>query len=684
MILNKLKQLFLKNKKEILFFLSFIIIIISTLDTTFALEKDADALITWINYLLTIISTIVAVLTSLVSLLLNPGWINGTIFGFDIYLKEIWVLISNIVYFIFAFILIAISFMNIVGNWAGNWELKQALPKFVVWVIMVPFTWFFVQFILSISAFLTVAVLSLPHDVMDWNETFKKLNEVKICKTYIVDLSATWSSKWGDQNKPCSDEALKIDKDSNTTLWAILSGKDTKWTSWSVFWILNIYTYSIMKVDKIKNLQKKQLAQWVRTIADLSIKIIFDLIFIIVFVILIIALFMALFARWVWLWIYAMFSPIFGLLFFFWKAKDWVGDKKFWVWEFIKLALVPVYVSAALAFGLLFIFVASQWLSDASKKDDSVFKNIDPQSSSLNIWWFKLVVKWAHWWLGESKFLSELWWWLWQLILELFWLAILWIAVMAALKSSEITGNVIAPIEQFWKSIGSLIAKSPQYAPIIPTPGGMMNTQWLQHWTNSIISDIQTKSRNKSAQNITSIFWEWNKTTESSVNASTYIEKATTINDLKNEKIVSNIRKAIIESWDATTLSSNKEFRIMMEKYWKVLFKGNEDWLTKFNEELKKWNWNWIAQALFLADKQWDRKSFGEKYSIFKDDNRSWTASIYTKTYLDKYIQSWGVSNKETPSSHNTNDNTVIPTTENPTAKINDKIGDVDPTKVWK
>jgi hypothetical protein len=66
--------------------------------------------------MLTIFSTIIATLTSLISLLLTPGWVNGTIFGFDVYLKDIWVLISNIVYFIFAFILIAISFMNIVGK----------------------------------------------------------------------------------------------------------------------------------------------------------------------------------------------------------------------------------------------------------------------------------------------------------------------------------------------------------------------------------------------------------------------------------------------------------------------------------------------------------------------------------------------------------------------------------------
>jgi len=57
-----------------------------------------------------------------------------------------------------------------------------------------------------------------------------------------------------------------------------------------------------------------------------------------------------------------MFSPAFGLLYFFEKGKEGVGDgdAKFSITEFISLALVPVYVSAALSFGLVFLFVAGQ------------------------------------------------------------------------------------------------------------------------------------------------------------------------------------------------------------------------------------------------------------------------------------------------------------------------------------
>lgn len=71
------------------------------------------------------------------------------------------------------------------------------------------------------------------------------------------------------------------------------------------------------------------------------------------FGILVIAIVYALFSRALMLWLYAMFSPFFALNFV-------LGDKakkleKFTINEFISLALVPVYVSAALAFGLMFL-----------------------------------------------------------------------------------------------------------------------------------------------------------------------------------------------------------------------------------------------------------------------------------------------------------------------------------------
>ncbi len=72
-----------------------------------------------------------------------------------------------------------------------------------------------------------------------------------------------------------------------------------------------------------------------------------------VFGVLVVAIVYALFSRAIMLWLYAMFSPFFSLTYV-------LGDKakkleKFSIKEFISLAMVPVYVSAALAFGLMFL-----------------------------------------------------------------------------------------------------------------------------------------------------------------------------------------------------------------------------------------------------------------------------------------------------------------------------------------
>jgi hypothetical protein len=48
----------------------------------------------------------------------------------------------------------------------------------------------------------------------------------------------------------------------------------------------------------------------------------------------------------------------------------------------------------------------------------------------------------------------------------------LWLGVMAALRTSEITKQVVEPIYQFGQSIGQIIQKGPANIPMIPVPDG--------------------------------------------------------------------------------------------------------------------------------------------------------------------------------------------------------------------
>jgi len=646
MILNKIKGFFIKNKKEILLFSFFIIFIFSIWDNAFAVTENwwakstttdwMSTLVEWINFLIKISSTIIGLLSALIALLLNPGWINGTIFGLDVYLKDIWILISNIVYFAFAFILIIISFMNIVWQWGGTWELKSALPKFVIWVIMVPFTWFFVQFVLSVSAFLTVAVLSLPYDVMENKDAYLEIEKNKICTNLTFDLRTNSSTDTTKQVEECTEKKDGQGKDWEY-LWDLLSWNvKSTWASSSIFSIINVYTYWVMKIQDLTSVTKSQLED-IKTLTDLWLKLIFDIIFIIVFLIIMVALFMALFARWTWLWIYAMFSPIFGLLFFFWKSKDWVA--KISPLEFIKLALVPVYVSAALAFGMIFMFVAAHWLTTKQENGESFIEDVstwDEKASRLKIWVFSITLKWIKWWEVKKwkdwTSFNTLWNWIGQLLLEIFWLVILWIAVMAALKSSEITHNVVKPIISFGESIWSLVAKAPQYAPIIPTPGGGMSTRWLQSAGSTIVWDIDSKFSRQWTDFAHTYFWEGSDFNKF------YSRNSPKYDSMKNEpaKQKNEVVKLInnVPSWwfnNSTDFSKFTEWLIKLwankEKVKEITMSDTKNTQTLAQKLEVSFNWTHLDNDSRLKEIRWIKEEISSTTSTTPT---SWgtTASI--------------------------------------------------------
>lgn len=506
------------NKKNIIFLLYFVIIFFVSKENVFAADTTElwSLIVTVVQWFLKIVSWMIWLITALVSLFLYPWWVNWELFNLDIYLRTIWVLVSNIVYYIFAFILIFIAFMNIIWTEAAQkYELKQSLPKFIIWVLMVPFSWFFVQFVLSISSFLTVAVLTIPFDTFQWYDFFKELEKdsTPVCVEYTInlwDITPWEEDKWffRCQNKDWWDW-------KELTIFELLNWTWEDWEDWiknSIFWIVSIYTYWVISVDWLDTIANEDLtvAWWLWSLFSLWIKVIFDIIFIAMYLILLVALFLALFVRATYLWLYTMLSPAFWLLFFFWKAKEWIwwSDKKFSITEFISLAMVPVLASAALSFWLMLIFIVWHGLAETQTQEND----------EISIWWFTINITWSHW-TYDWPLWKAIWWvksTIWQIILEMFWLAILWIAVIAALSHSSVTRAVIEPIASFWTSVWKLVAKSPTYMPI-PWTGALNGWKWISAvglWTmaRNISSNIESRAMQPWADfagNLTWKGWMW-------------------------------------------------------------------------------------------------------------------------------------------------------------------------------
>lgn len=491
MSFTKIKQFILQNKKSLLF----LVFLISFLFPNFAFAADdknifiqvIDAF-TWIAWVL------IWLATQFVWLFLTPWWTSGDAIWFNGNLKELWILMSNVVYTIFALILIVIALMNIIWKWENTWELKQALPKFIVWVLIVPFSWFMVSALIWLSSILTTSVLSIPTDTFKDTLNRSWFDKVEIYTKYDFNLtSKSWSTaiKWIDSSKQ--------------TLKAFIEDWD------NIFSIMTLYTYWIMSVDANWKLFQKDTTWWkIENLADLSAKLVFDLIFFVVFFILLIALLMALFVRGIYIWIFTVMSPLFGLLYFFWD-KTPEALKNFTFWKFLGLVMMPVYVAAALSFGLLFISVAWESLTNencnpknqlcVTNGTSSNWEEID--NATVEFSWITLNFKWSFWaaWKDLSETLGKLKWTFWDLILKIFWLVVMWIAIMAALKSSELTAEVIKPIELFWDSIWQLAMKAPSYAPIIPAPG------WWTMSASALWSFGSTTAWNLDAHFI----WKWSK-----------------------------------------------------------------------------------------------------------------------------------------------------------------------------
>ncbi len=486
-IIKKIKNYLNKNKKTIKYIFLFFLLFYISNDNTFAVGTgwiiddkgnwDEPAfikiIIQTLNLALALISAVLGVMTTVVSWFLTPDWYNWKIFWLQDLLKQLWILVSNIVYTAFAIVLIIIAFMNIINKW-DKWELKQALPKFIVWVLLVPISWFIVQFMLSLSGALTANVLLLPHHLIENNNValgYEQIKGKEIDTKFEVNL---WTVIWAnlDQDKSCYGKVSAAEWKENLDwefFWSCNPKTIEKIIKWeegknSAFGIVSIYTYAIMSVQEL-DVYKTKLDK-IKKIEDLWQKVVFDVLIVIVYSALMIALFLALFVRGITLWVYTIFSPAFWLLYFFDKSSDWVWDgaTKFSLKEFISLAMVPVYVAMAFSFWFIFIMAVLGSTDNWKTAKDWCLLSWTVFTFCINgdIW--EDINSTAHttlWAIG-------------RLLMEIFGIVILWIWVFGALRTSKITSKIVEPIEQFWTQVWQLVMKSPMYAPIIPTGSGKM------------------------------------------------------------------------------------------------------------------------------------------------------------------------------------------------------------------
>lgn len=96
---------------------------------------------------------------------------NSLLFGsgMEPRLREIWIPIRNLVNIMFVIILVGIALYNIlgIGDDGGNYSLKSALPRIVVGIIAVNFSFLGMKVMLDAVTVMTTAIFALPGQVSD-------------------------------------------------------------------------------------------------------------------------------------------------------------------------------------------------------------------------------------------------------------------------------------------------------------------------------------------------------------------------------------------------------------------------------------------------------------------------------------------------------------------------------------
>jgi uncharacterized integral membrane protein len=134
-----------------------------------------------------ILSTLVSPVILLAGWLMSPDWTSGDIFGLRTPMYTLWVTVSNIVYFIYAVMLILIALGTMFGK--ESFSYKVMLPKLALGILMVPFTWWFVQWTISLSSVVTASVMSIPSESIKESKWFT--DTASIPKKITVSSTST-------------------------------------------------------------------------------------------------------------------------------------------------------------------------------------------------------------------------------------------------------------------------------------------------------------------------------------------------------------------------------------------------------------------------------------------------------------------------------------------------------------
>ncbi len=434
---------------------------------------------TYINLLF---NPLIYFFTSQIAGLLNNDFIFGGDFG--TMLHKIWIISRNIVNIVFVLLLLFLAVKHIFTEGEGS-ELKKVLPKFVIMLIAINFSWLASRVILDAANVATNVAFSIPKGVQGVTGEAKKLN----CEIYDEKGQAVSSNKVGFRtNSACMLTRTWIPMDAKKMVFAhhedcmrdetkindVYTGKNGAYDSKSgklrkdkaktspvaqkatlCFKTLDPgrfsrnnasyhLTYSMMRVQNLGRALTGD--DYSKMFIGVAFTIALQIIYLITFG----CLFIALVVRAAALWLFVSLSPF--IVLFMYLTKDFglsgSGTDKLTISEFAKWAFAPTKVALVWSIGFIMITTgqtATQTAYAKLNEADAV------RSTVLNV---------QSLFMGMDSLKSFIW--------LLMTLGIIWVGTFAIFSELGVVKSITDSVNTFGTGLANRLGRAPTWLPIIP------------------------------------------------------------------------------------------------------------------------------------------------------------------------------------------------------------------------
>lgn len=432
---------------------------------------------------------------------LSPDWTMGDIFDLREKFLEIWIIVSNLTYIIFAMLLLGMAVIQIFGNGDHTFALKKKIRRFLIGILIVPFTWLIVSFTLSFVNQTVAVILAVPLGIIE-NGKIKAFDTPAIPKE--IDLTFT----------EADTSTLKCTKDNCWTVNEFLVNDASPYSILLIFFYHTFRAYDTtrLNVDDVCKAKEGQAAtqgkDCLKAMIDVLKNSLLKIIFLIGMLFLSLSLCWVLLFRVFKLWIYIVLSPLFWLAFALADSGLWKGYEGGWGGEgiqlgslslksFFWLAFIPIYVTAVLAFWFMAMAYIEEGISSSESKACSwqFMMNVctDENNTIIYVWAggtneVKLVFgKMSDFGVSEAAagaktiFI--------QVILSLVAIWLMFAGIKAAVWTDEITKSVFAPFDKLWWSVMSAAKQLPSFLPI-PNALKAMTPWWANTLSNTIRDNV--------------------------------------------------------------------------------------------------------------------------------------------------------------------------------------------------